>query len=155
MRSRNEDLSDCVKRNLYCELRNIILSSTCEYKIKGGAGLAEAAIEELMSVFSPDHPVLVSIENAQDARVSIYVSMERLERIDFGMVNIVEKLSKKGTQLLMTPYKRKLEDKDFVLPQFPMFVDKEEGDEMSNFSKDEERRCFTRRRPRRRGISES
>lgn len=129
-RARNEDISECVKRALYYELRNIISSETSHYKIKGGAKLAESAIEELMTACAPDHPVIVPIENAADARVNVYVSLQRLERVDFGMVDVVKRIAKKGTQLLMTPYKK--EGEELVLPQFPMFVDQDEGEEVKD-----------------------
>lgn len=129
-RARNEDMAECVKRALYYELRNIISSETSQYKIKGGAKLAESAIEELMTVCAPDHPVIVAIENAADARVNVYVSLRRLERVNFGTIDVVRKIAKKGTQLLMTPYREP--GQELVLPQFPMFHEQEEGEEVKD-----------------------
>jgi hypothetical protein len=128
-RGRNEEVAECVRKALYQELRNIISSETSHYKIKGGAKLSESAIEELMMVYAPDHPVLVPIENATDGRVEIYISLPRLEKVDFCMLDVVKKLTKKGTQLLMTPYKK---DEETVLPQFPMYVDAAEGEDVKD-----------------------
>ena len=125
--ARGEDARACGRRVLFQELRAIISSESSHYQIEGGEQLAEAAIEELMGINAPDHPVIVAREDPADGRVEVLISLVRLENIDQSIAGIISDMAKKGTQLMMTPY---TEGEDYVLPQFPMFVEGQRDEEL-------------------------
>jgi hypothetical protein len=136
--ARGEDARTCGRRVLFQELRAIIAKESSHYQIEGGEPLAEAAIEELMGIFAPDHPVIVAREDPADGRVEILFSLVRLQNINLSMKSVVQKIAKKGTQLLMVPY---VEASDFVLPQFPMYIEGEIEEELFDSSALERRRA--------------
>jgi hypothetical protein len=59
--------------------------------------------------------------------VEVLISLVRLENIDQSIAGIISDMAKKGTQLMMTPY---TEGEDYVLPQFPMFVEGQRDEEL-------------------------
>ena len=111
-----ESVEGCAKRVIFNELRAAIASQTKKYKLEGTDALAEAAVESLFTVMSPDHPVLVATEDANDQSISVYVSLTRLGTRDATIASIIKKITRHGdrTQLMMLPYTT---DVGGVLPQ--------------------------------------
>ena len=113
-----EQVSECAARIVHQELRAIIQSETKRYKVDDSAdNLSEAAVLELMSVLSPDHPVMVVKEDPSDQTISVFISLNRLKTVDVSVTDIIEKIARPGTQLMMMPHQSP------KLPQFPSYMD--------------------------------
>ena len=116
-----EEVSECASRIVHQELRAIIQSETRRYKLENADPLSTAAVLELMSVMAPDHPVLVVQEDPSDQTISVYISLNRLKTVDVSVTDIIQKVAKPGTQLMMIPHQSPM------LPQFPSYVDQGTG----------------------------
>jgi hypothetical protein len=116
-RPKGRESVDCTaKKEVFKELRTIILANTQKYKLSGTEALTEAAVEALFSVMSPDHPVLVATEDSEDQTVTVYVSLTRLRTRDTTIAEIIKKITRHddSTQLMMLPY---MTDDGGALPQ--------------------------------------
>jgi hypothetical protein len=105
---------------MYDMLHAIISTETKRYKLGDSKNLAIAAIQELISVMSPDHPVIVVVDDFDNGTVDVFISLIRLRNKDASIKDVIRKISGAGTQLMLTPHQ------DPILPQFPSYV--EDGD---------------------------
>jgi hypothetical protein len=119
----NETPNKCAARVLIENIGSVIAADSAKYNLEGADELARAAVEELMQVKAPDHPVVVWKEDpeADDRSIVLYFSLERLRNADASVASVVKKLAKNGvTQLMMNPYQF---EGNKILPQFPAFVE--------------------------------
>ena len=113
-----EDGKECALRIVFDEIKHLVNQVMSKYKLSGTDDLAKSAIQELMEVKSPDHPTIVwkeDMDGDTNGEISIFFSMTRIANADVTVVDVIKKMTKHATQLMMVPHAEPL------LPQFPAY----------------------------------